>query len=156
MRRAKHFKKRSGERAVSYTHLLMQMAENYCYKHSDYVVSLLPCAEGHMKEHGLADGKFVYIPNGIVKEDWEKSPGNPPVYADKLGQYRRDGWFLIGYTGAHGIANGLDSFIEAGKALQGKKIKLKMCIRDRFQCSLSRRKRASFCEIDFRLRREVI
>ena len=51
--------------------VLMQMAENYCYKHSDYVVSLLPCAEGHMKEHGLADGKFVYIPNGIVKEDWE-------------------------------------------------------------------------------------
>ena len=104
--------------------VLMQMAENYCYKHSDYVVSLLPCAEGHMKEHGLADGKFVYIPNGIVKEDWEKEPANPPVYADKLGQYHRDGWFLIGYTGAHGIANGLDSFVEAGKALQGKKIKL--------------------------------
>lgn len=104
--------------------VLMQMAENYCYKHSDYVVSLLPCAEGHMKEHGLAGGKFVYIPNGIVKEDWEKEPANPPVYADKLGQYHRDGWFLIGYTGAHGIANGLDSFVEAGKALQGKKIKL--------------------------------
>ena len=104
--------------------VLMQMAENYCYKHSDYVVSLLPCAEGHMKEHGLANGKFVYIPNGIVKRIGRKRSGNPPVYADKLGQYHRDGWFLIGYTGAHGIANGLDSFVEAGKALQGKKIKL--------------------------------
>ena len=60
-----------------------------------------------------------FKPFGIVKEDWEKEPANPPVYADKLGQYHRDGWFLIGYTGAHGIANGLDSFVEAGKALQG-------------------------------------
>lgn len=104
--------------------MLMQKAENDCYKYSDYVVSLLPCAEAHMKEHGLADGKFIYVPNGIVKEDWEQEPHNPPVYADILQRYHRDGWFLIGYTGAHGIANGLDSLVEAGRELQGKKIKL--------------------------------
>lgn len=107
--------------------MLMQAAENYCYKNSDYVVSLLPKAEEHMKEHGLADGKFICIPNGIVKEDWEKPivPNKAP-YFDLLNQFRNEGYFLIGYAGAHGVANALDSFIEAGKQLKGQKVKLIM------------------------------
>lgn len=104
--------------------MLMQAAENYCYKHSDYVVSLLPNAQGHMVEHGLKPEKFICVPNGIVKADWEQPMGNPPVYYDKLKQYHDEGCFLIGYTGAHGIANALDSFVEAGGKLRNRKIKL--------------------------------
>ena len=104
--------------------MMMQAAENYCYRHSDYVVSLLPNAQGHMVEHGLKPEKFICIPNGIVKAGWEQPMGNPPVYYDKLKQYHDEGYFLVGYTGAHGIANALDSFVEAGGLLQGKKIKL--------------------------------
>jgi glycosyltransferase involved in cell wall biosynthesis len=107
--------------------MIMQAAENYCYKHSDYVVSLLPKAEKHMKEHGLPKGRFICIPNGIVKEDWEQ-PAKPktPPYNDLLTQFRNEGYFLIGYAGAHGVANALDSFIEAGKQLKNQKIKLIM------------------------------
>jgi glycosyltransferase involved in cell wall biosynthesis len=104
--------------------MLMQRAENYCYKNSDYVVSLLPNAKGHMVEHGLKPEKFIYIPNGIIKADWEKPFADPPVYCDKLKKYHDGGFFLIGYTGAHGIANALDSFVKAGEYLRGKKIKL--------------------------------
>ena len=103
----------------------MQKAEDECYKSSDYVVSILPCAKEHMIEHGMAAEKFVYIPNGIVKEDWEQpSSSEPPVYQEKLLRYRQEGYFLIGYTGAHGIANALDSFVEAGEALREQRIKL--------------------------------
>ncbi|QEY34472.1 glycosyltransferase family 4 protein [Caproiciproducens galactitolivorans] len=104
--------------------MVMQAAENYCYKHSDYVVSLLPNAKGHMVEHGLKPEKFICIPNGIIKADWEKPMANPPVYYDKLKKYHDEGYFLIGYTGAHGIANALDSFVEAGEMLREEKIKL--------------------------------
>ena len=104
--------------------LLMQAAENFCYRHSDRVVSLLPNAKEHMVEHGMAPEKFVYVPNGIERADWEKPLGEPPVYGDVLGKYREEGYFLIGYAGAHGIANALDSFVEAGEALRGKKIRL--------------------------------
>ncbi len=104
--------------------MVMQAAENYCYKHSDYVVSLLPNAQVHMAEHGLKPEKFICIPNGIVKADWERPMADPPVYHDKLKQYHDEGYFMIGYTGAHGIANALDSFVEAGEQLRGKKIKL--------------------------------
>ncbi len=105
--------------------MLMQRAENQCYKSSDYVVSLLPCAKEHMLEHGMADHKFIYIPNGIVKEDWEiPAEETTPVYYEKLKQYHDEGYFLIGYTGAHGIANALDSFVDAGEQLRDQKIKL--------------------------------
>lgn len=105
--------------------VMMQMAENYCYKHSDYVVSILPCAKEHMVEHGMKPEKFICIPNGIVKEDWEPAdtPAAPP-YHDLLSEFRRDGYFIIGYAGAHGIANALDSFVEAGALLKDQKIKL--------------------------------
>ncbi len=103
---------------------LMQAAENYCYKHSDYVVSLLPNAQQHMVLHGMAPEKFIYIPNGIERSEWDVPFHYPQVYREKLKQYRDDGWFLVGYTGAHGIANALDSYVEAGEKLRGKKIKL--------------------------------
>lgn len=104
--------------------MMMQRAENYCYRHSDYVVSLLPNAKEHMVEHGLKPEKFVFIPNGIVKADWQKPMADMPVYCDKFREYREEGFFLIGYTGAHGIANALDSYVEAGGKLRGKGIKL--------------------------------
>ena len=104
--------------------MLMQRAENFCYKKCDRVVSLLPKAKEHMVEHGLSPEKFVCVPNGIERSDWENPQAGPPVYAEKLKRYHDAGWFLIGYTGAHGIANALDSYVEAGKLLAGKKIKL--------------------------------
>ena len=103
---------------------LMQKAENDCYRFSDYVVSLLPFAKDHMVEHGMNPEKFVYIPNGIERADWEKPFHEPMVYADKLKKYHDDGEFLVAYTGAHGIANALDSYVEAGEKLRGKKIRL--------------------------------
>ncbi|MCI1956618.1 MAG: glycosyltransferase family 4 protein [Oscillospiraceae bacterium] len=103
---------------------VMQAAENYCYRNSDYVVSLLPFAKEHMVEHGMLPEKFVYIPNGIEKSEWEQPFHYPMVYREELKQYHDDGYFLIGYTGAHGVANALDSYVEAGRWLRDKKIKL--------------------------------
>lgn len=103
---------------------LVQAAENYCYKYSDYVVSLLPFAKDHMVEHGMLPEKFVYIPNGIEKAEWEQPFHYPMAYREELKKYHDDGYFLIGYTGAHGIANALDSYVDAGRWLRDKKIKL--------------------------------
>ena len=107
--------------------LATQRAENYAYTHSDVVVSLLPNAKEHMLEHGMAPEKFVYIPNGVEKDDWKK-PDSPEeaVYYELLHQFREEGYFLVGYAGAHGIANALDTFVEAGEKLKDRKIKLIM------------------------------
>ena len=49
---------------------ILQKAEDSAYTNSDHVVSLLPYAEKYMAEHGLAEGKFVNIQNGVVEEEW--------------------------------------------------------------------------------------
>lgn len=92
---------------------IMQKAENYCYKYVDGVVSLLPKAEEHMWEHGLEKGKFFYVPNGIVIEDWANPKPLPDEHNLVLTQLKQEGKFIVGFAGAHGIANSLYSVIDA-------------------------------------------
>lgn len=94
--------------------LAMQAAEDFAYRRADRVVSMLPAAEAHMRAHGLAPGKFVYVPNGVDVREWEggASPLPEPA-AGALAAFRARWPFLVGYAGAHGIANALDAFVDA-------------------------------------------
>jgi glycosyltransferase involved in cell wall biosynthesis len=93
--------------------MTMQKAENDSYKWVDAVVSLLPNAEEHMLAHGLAKNKFYYIPNGIVVDDWKRASELLDAHLNLLTELKAKGKFIIGYTGAHGIANSLDTIIKA-------------------------------------------
>jgi len=95
---------------------VMQFAENYAYKNADTVVSLLPCAEDYMKKHGLKDNKFSYIPNGIMIDDWKNQKKLPEEHDSLIRKLKNK--FLIGYTGAHSIANSLKSIIDAVSLLK--------------------------------------
>ncbi len=93
---------------------VMQKGENDCYKYVDAVVCMLPKAEEHMREHGLAKGKFHYVPNGIVLEDWKNTPPQlPDQHEQLLHQLKTNGKFIVGFAGAHGIANSLYAAIDA-------------------------------------------
>jgi glycosyltransferase involved in cell wall biosynthesis len=75
--------------------IIMQVAENFAYKYVDKVISILPCAEEHMWEHGLAAGKFVHIPNGISLEELAVTE---PL-DDKIKALIPKDKFIVGYTG---------------------------------------------------------
>lgn len=103
---------------------VMQFAENYAYKHCQKVVSILPLAKEHMVEHGLAEEKFFYIPNGIEMEIWQ-NPGILPVEHQRtIDELKDKGRFLIGYAGAHGLANSLYSIIDAAAQAGDQKVSL--------------------------------
>ena len=93
--------------------MIMQKAENDCYKNVDAVVSMLPLAVEHMKAHGLAAGKFYYVPNGIVLADWKNPTGLPEEHGILLNELHKKGKFIVGFAGAHGIANSLYAVIDA-------------------------------------------
>ncbi len=100
--------------------IMMQKIENMAYRVSDHVISLLPKADSYMKAHGLRDGKFTYIPNGICLEDWH---GAAEAKSDSrhiraLSQIKQDGKLIVGYAGAHGLANGLHTLIDAAALLR--------------------------------------
>ena len=100
--------------------MVMQKAENDAYRRSDDVVSIIPKAFPHMKEHGLEERKYHAIPNGVVLSDW--APENrEPIDANlrqQLDNLRNQGQFLIGYAGGHAKSNAMEYFIEAAQYIQ--------------------------------------
>lgn len=97
---------------------VMQKAEDDCYKYVDAVVSMLPKSEPHMKERGLADGKFFCVPNGIVMDDWMNYPALSEPHLSTLDTLHSEGKFVVGFAGAHGIANSLYAAIDAVSGLK--------------------------------------
>lgn len=98
---------------------LLQWAENFAYRKSDKVVSLLPHAAEHMQEHGMAPHKFAYVPNGIDVSEWGSDRAELPAeHREILNELKEQGRFLLGYAGYHGVANALKFFVEALPHLQ--------------------------------------
>ncbi len=97
--------------------VLLQHGENYAYKHSDLVISMLPNTKAHMKAHGLDLNKWQYIPNGIVTKDWESPDEIPPKLTELFDNLKQNNKFIVGYTGGHAISNALDTIIKAAKLL---------------------------------------
>jgi glycosyltransferase involved in cell wall biosynthesis len=93
----------------------MQKAENYACLRADVVISMLPMAEGHLRDHGMAPDKFFYVPNGVDPNEWtcDSSVALPAVHAAAIAGARARSHLLVGYTGAHGIANDLRTLLEA-------------------------------------------
>jgi len=105
--------------------IAVQMAENYAYKYSDQVISILPTAKQHMIDHGLDPDKFHHIPNGINLTDWQMDEADKktiPVLED-LAKFKKEGFFIFGYTGSVGLANALHAFINSAILLKDKPIK---------------------------------
>ena len=106
--------------------MVMQRAENYAFKNCDAVVSMLPKAEEHCRQHGLKEGKFHYVPNGIVKSDWENPTPLPKEHERLIKRLKSENKFLIGYAGAHGIANSLKAIIDAVADMENENVALLM------------------------------
>jgi len=96
----------------------MQFIEDYSYRKTDGVISLLPCAESYMIIHGLSENKFHYIPNGVVLNEWVNESELPQEHIDSINKMKGQGKFLIGYTGTHSISNALDTLLMVSKRLE--------------------------------------
>lgn len=94
--------------------ILLQWVENFAYRVSDYVVSVLPKAFDHMRNHGLSRDRFVHIPNGIEIPDVE------PSFS------RSKDEFIVGYAGTIGVANAMTYLVEAACLLKEYPISFKI------------------------------
>jgi glycosyltransferase involved in cell wall biosynthesis len=101
---------------------IMQKAEDYYCKHADKVISILPLTRGYLEGRGLDARKFYYVPNGIALEDWEDYKPVDMAVKDRIIQLRDKYDLLIAYAGAHGIANALNTLLDAAGRLSGDKV----------------------------------
>ena len=100
--------------------VLMQMAENYAYKHCDKCVSLLPNSKEYMVKHGLAPEKFVNIQNGVVLEEWKNPDPIPEEHKKFFDNHSKS--FIVGYFGGHALSNALDSVLDTAKHCEDKDV----------------------------------
>lgn len=100
----------------------MQIGENSAYKNSDLVVSLLPNAEPYMKEHGLKDGCFKCIPNGVVLEEWENPIKLYDEYKEIFDKLHEEKKFIVGYFGGHALSNALDTLLDVADNMKGENV----------------------------------
>lgn len=96
--------------------MLMQFGENYAYKNADAVVSLPQYAKEYMIKHGLKKDKFCYIPNGIVKEEWENALKLPEEHTAELDKIKDK--FVVGYFGGHALSNCLQTLLETADQMK--------------------------------------
>ncbi len=94
--------------------LFTQIFENFCYKVSDIVVSVLPEAKAHMTKHWMAEHKFRYIPNGIDLEEVENSQ---PLSGEVKALIPKDK-FIVMYAGKIGQSNALEYLVDAAGILK--------------------------------------
>jgi len=92
----------------------LQWIEDRAYKNADYILSNLKNSYEHMQSRGMKPEKFTWVPNGFLKEEVK---GALPLSKLTLDQLPKDK-FIIGYAGTLGIANALDSFIQAANELK--------------------------------------
>lgn len=93
--------------------VLMQRLEDYAYRVSDSVVSVLPAADRHMVARGMDPAKFHYVPNGIELNGSPVPDEAPQAVREAI----RPGAFTVGFVGTLGKANVLETLIDAARLL---------------------------------------
>lgn len=93
---------------------LLQRVEDFAYRESDRVISNLKNSDKHMVNRAMDPEKFVWIPNGFSLEEVNLRVPLDPDVSNQVPANK----FLVGYTGTVGVANALDTLIEAADLLR--------------------------------------
>ena len=98
---------------------VMKQIEKYLYKRAKRIISLLPSADKYLVGHGVNPETILWLPNAI---DTDIIPQHFPLVEKNK--------FTVMYAGAHGIANDLDTVVQAAKILQEKSLadKIRICL----------------------------
>ncbi|MFC3039869.1 glycosyltransferase family 4 protein [Virgibacillus xinjiangensis] len=98
---------------------LLKKIEGFLYKKADLIVSVLPNAQNHIEKYQIDSDKIVYVPNGIDYPKYKDTLNSPFTATEARDFFRshRDN-FIVTFTGAHGLANGLTTVVKAAHELE--------------------------------------
>ncbi|MDQ1813149.1 glycosyltransferase family 4 protein [Massilia sp. CCM 9210] len=103
--------------------MLLQAAENYACRNACAIVSILPKVRDHLEAHGMAPHKLHIVPNGADPAEWL---AEPPALSEQAGTVlaalRHEGKFIVGYAGTHGVANALDTLLDAAALVADRRV----------------------------------
>jgi glycosyltransferase involved in cell wall biosynthesis len=100
--------------------LLLRWFESRAYRKADLIVSLMSAAEPHFVRRGMSPGKARVIPNGVSAEALAAAPtAGPPDRG-------HPGPFVVGFAGTLGLANSIETLIEAARLLRNEDIEFRV------------------------------
>jgi len=94
---------------------LAERLERACYRRARRVVVVTTGIRQRLLERGLPSDKLALIPNGTNTDLFQPQPEAGATLRDELGL---NDAFVVLYAGIHGIAQGLETVIEAARLLQ--------------------------------------
>ncbi len=101
--------------------VLLGVLERFLYRTAGRIVVLHPKAPDYITGLGIPADKIVYIPNGVSPDLFSDTSVELPQELNKAASgLKSEGRLLAVYAGAHGIANALDTILEAARLLQDK------------------------------------
>lgn len=92
--------------------MLLGRIERILVQNADKVVTLLPNAYSYLERFGIPEDKVAVVPNGIDVSRLDHVDRELPYDVD-MELNRLQGSFIVAYAGAHGLANRLDTVIDA-------------------------------------------
>lgn len=104
--------------------MYLQRAEDYAYKNCDGIISILPDADKHIRDRGFSIDNYTFVPNGVIIDNEKNENIEEPDIEQitKLNDLKKEGYFLVGYTGNHSPANALDTMLKAAEKMKDKKV----------------------------------
>ncbi len=100
-----------GKRAIA----LATWLEEACYRRARKIVVVTRGIWDRLVERGQPPSKLALIPNGANTELFQFSPAARLLWREKLGLQDK---FIALYAGLHGLAQGLETVVEAARQLQ--------------------------------------
>lgn len=105
---------------------ILQRAEDSFCRNSDKVISLLSHSDSYLVKHGMAQEKFVHIPNGIVEEEWDESEWMPlsDSEQEQLDVIKKQHKKVICFFGSHTVSYALEYIVDAVKEFDSAEVGL--------------------------------
>lgn len=99
---------------------LLRALELFLYRRADLVVCLLPKASEYVVGRGVPMEKVVYIPNGASPSPGDGAPlcEDTLLLLKRVAELKQRGIRVVGYTGAHGLANDVEVLVDAAGVLR--------------------------------------
>ena len=100
---------------------LLRAIEAFLVRRATVVITLLPGIRDYLSSRRLPTDRVVYIPNGVDMADFDPSRATAPSAASAaltsclsaIDRLRREGRFVLGYTGTFGRVNRVDVIARA-------------------------------------------
>lgn len=104
--------------------VMLQLTEDYMCRKVDKIISMLPYADKHYVTRGMSPEKYYYVPNGVVKQDWDDPEELPQHHKEIIDKLKKDGCFLVGYAGGLFLSNAMEYVVDSMKHVKASKVKI--------------------------------